>query len=277
MNSAESSNTGNEDGSGEAPATRVRPKHIERFENTLTTMTSADAELYRTKSGWHAFSMMTHFERIKMVERIRELGNCAVADWLESKLYMKSGRVRRSEEAVINRFSEHSGLSQNRDVIIAAGQSIKGYDGSLMRLVIMRPGAAPQQSIIRAASILIAAGFSTEETAKRCGMPEEWVASAVTPDMVAADRKTLDERIVELADGKVLRDLLDDKTDETTEKVDKIAERRRKLKLDKVTAAKDMMSAEDKARLSGDIAARFGLASVTDAQSIEVSSENLKP
>jgi len=148
--------------------------------------------------------------------------------------------------------------------VMAAAEDVKTFDGHVMRLMVIRPGSMPEGAVKKSATIMLAAGYSIEECSDRLGVTVNWLRGAVDIEAVEQERRGLNERICELSDAKVLRDLLEEKVDDTTERVDKIAERRRKLKVGAAAVASGMMSAEEKKRVVDDMTARFAVQQSVD-------------
>lgn len=94
-----------------------------------------------------------------------------------------------------------------------------------------------ERSIRKVLASMLAAGYSRQETADLLEMEIELVNS-IREDEITEIKSLIPKMIIQAADQKVFKDLISDKVDENTERVDRIVARRRKLVLDALGAGK---------------------------------------
>lgn len=90
----------------------------------------------------------------------------------------------------------------------------------------------PMEGVSNLLALALAAGYKREEVAAMAGLDTAELVHFVTMDDVNRMKKEMPDAIVNAANQKVMRDFLVDGVDENTERADRIAARRLKLKLD---------------------------------------------
>ena len=90
----------------------------------------------------------------------------------------------------------------------------------------------PIEGIRNVLAICLASGYTKEEVAAQVGVTVPELNGIVTDKSIANARRVLPEVIMAMADGKVLRDLMEGDITENTARADMIAARRRKTFID---------------------------------------------
>lgn len=117
------------------------------------------------------------------------------------------------------------------------------------------------EGIRHVAAICLAAGYKREETAEILGMEIGELNSLVSNEDVKAAVKDVSRAVIQAADQMVLRHLLAGVADDTTNRADLIASRRKKLVLDASAEARNVAKDTDELQRKREayIKKRFGI------------------
>jgi hypothetical protein len=188
-----------------------------------------------SEGGVSLLRKVTPHQRRKIFERLDQVDSEGCR---ELKLYV--GKLRRQRQSA-KRFVPEEFRGTGPDALLVPEEKIEGTECTVLHWV------NPDEYRLYLAS-LFAAGLSLREVSEKSGLSELKITQMVTKRDIAQARKKIPfGLILDAADAKVYRDLIEDKITKETAIADQIASRRRGLGLEAVKIARSPDSGLDPA------------------------------
>lgn len=183
------------------------------------------AEQLATKGGVRLLRGLSGNVKRKIYKRLREVDPEGTKELVKKIQGTVVGtRRRRRERKAMQEAVLEKHAKDLDDLLLVEGPYHK--DESTVATFVSGKG------MYHAAAIYMAAGYKPSDVANKLDLPVEDIINNVTKDMVRRVKTRLSAEIVAAADGKVLQDLLEGSADDSTNRADLIATRRRKLVID---------------------------------------------
>jgi hypothetical protein len=173
------------------------------------------AGTFANERGWSFLRKIPITQRRKIYARLAEVDPEGLSRI--HRLYRSlGGKAQRQYKKPTKEFIENG--------LIALAQ--QQYEGG----AILKFRFVSGETILNVCAALLAAGYSKQEVSDKLDIEPELVCQ-VTPEQIAAVKKSIPKYIIEAADQRVYRDLLSGEVTKETAMADKIATKRRDLLL----------------------------------------------
>jgi len=206
---------------------RAWAKHPGVFQKYLDGLTSARP--FITEARTHFLNRLRPYQRKAILKRLKEIDPDGAKELTTFKK-----RLIRAKKAI----NESAIAEVVRETELAVAES--DFDAHGVTTVRFIPFEGVKDNI----AAMLASGFSRVEVCDKLQVGSETVA-LITSEDIERMRRKLPEAIVQAADARVMKDLIEDNVDGNTERADRIAGRRRKIYLAAMDREKDKLPPKD--------------------------------
>jgi len=200
---------------------------------------------FETEKGVHFLFLRPKCRRKKIYDRLRELDPDSVKRIVAIK---RSKTARRKAEKRRKKKEEQTlAVKKAHEENKVAIASINHKEEGIVRFNFVEAEAV--EDLI---AMLLAAGYTKEEVCKKIPKISKRMVNNIDKARIIKMKNKIPNAIIDAADSKVLRDIVDGKIDASTSKADLIAHRRRKVDIEKAKllmgAGKPTLPSEERER-----------------------------